>query len=67
MSMKTNKSYTKRLKITKGGKLLVRRSGQNHFNSKERHAAKTGKGGKVEFHMKNKQRSRFLVNIKWQE
>ncbi len=33
--MKTNKSYTKRIKVTKNGKLVARRPGQNHFNSKQ--------------------------------
>ena len=33
--MKTNKSYTKRIKVTKNGKLVARRPGQNHFNAKE--------------------------------
>lgn len=33
--MKTNKSYTKRIKSTKTGKLLARKSGHNHFNAKE--------------------------------
>lgn len=33
--MKTNKSFTKRLKITKNGKIIARRPGQNHFNAKE--------------------------------
>lgn len=61
--MKTNKSYTKRLKITKTGKLLARATGQNHFNIKERRATKSVKGRNAEFHMKNKARSRFLVNI----
>ena len=61
--MKTNKSYSKRLKVTKTGKLIARKSGQNHFNSKERHAAKATKNKNSEFHMKNKERSRFLVNF----
>ena len=34
--MKTNKSFTKRLKITRRGKLVARKPGQNHFNAKER-------------------------------
>jgi ribosomal protein L35 len=34
--MKTNKSFTKRLKITKNGKLIARKPGQNHFNAKEK-------------------------------
>jgi len=33
--MKTNKSYTKRLKVTKNGKIIGRRPGQNHFNAKQ--------------------------------
>jgi ribosomal protein L35 len=33
--MKTNKSFTKRLKITRRGKLIARKPGQDHFNAKE--------------------------------
>ena len=33
--MKTNKSYTKRIKVTKNGKLVARRPGQNHFNARQ--------------------------------
>jgi len=33
--MKTNKSFTKRLKITRRGKVVARKPGQNHFNAKE--------------------------------
>jgi ribosomal protein L35 len=33
--MKTNKSYTKRIKVTANGKLVARRPGQNHFNAKQ--------------------------------
>ena len=35
LSMKTNKSYTKRIKVTKNGKLVARKPGQNHFNAKK--------------------------------
>ncbi len=31
-----NKSYTKRIRVTKKGKLLVRKPGGNHFNARER-------------------------------
>lgn len=62
--MKTNKSYSKRIKISKNGKLLTRKTGQNHFNSKERRGAKAAKNQSSEFHMTMKERSRFLVNIK---
>jgi ribosomal protein L35 len=34
--MKTNKAFTKRLKITRRGKIIARKPGQNHFNAKER-------------------------------
>lgn len=34
--MKTNKAFTKRIKITRKGKLVARKPGQNHFNAKER-------------------------------
>jgi ribosomal protein L35 len=63
MAIKTNKSYTKRLKLTKSGKLLARKSGQNHFNAKESRSTKSTKNRDTEFHMKNKERSRFLVNF----
>jgi ribosomal protein L35 len=33
--MKTNKAFTKRLKITRRGKIIARKPGQNHFNAKE--------------------------------
>ncbi len=34
--MKTNKSFTKRLKVTRNGKIIARAAGQNHFNAKEK-------------------------------
>ena len=55
MSMKTNKSFLKRIKVTKTGKLMVRKTGQNHFNSKENSSEKGAKGRKVEFHMSRKE------------
>lgn len=33
--MKTNKSFSKRLKVTRKGKIVSRKPGQNHFNAKE--------------------------------
>ncbi len=63
MAIKTNKSYQKRIKVSKKGKLLTRKAGQNHFNSKERRAAKSSKNKNSEFHMSMKEKSRFLVNF----
>ncbi|MES2953627.1 MAG: 50S ribosomal protein L35 [Patescibacteria group bacterium] len=36
MATKTNKMFTKRLKVTKNGKVLARPGGKNHFNAKEK-------------------------------
>ncbi|MEK7610035.1 MAG: 50S ribosomal protein L35 [Patescibacteria group bacterium] len=62
MSIKTNKSYTKRFKITKSGKILSRKAGQNHFNAKERSRTSMNKKRMVGVFMDNKSRSRFLAN-----
>ncbi len=62
--MKTNKSYAKRLKVTRNGKVLVRKPGQNHFNAKESGRSQISKSGTQEFHMSNKEKSRFLVGLR---
>jgi ribosomal protein L35 len=62
--MKTNKSYAKRLKVTKNGKLLGRGTGQNHFNAKESRRSQLRKKRMTSFAMSNKARSRYLVNMK---
>lgn len=61
--MKTNKSYAKRLKVTKNGKILARKAGQNHFNAKERRRAQLSKKRSVPFTISNKAKSRYLVNL----
>ena len=60
--IKTNKSFLKRFKITKNGKILARKPGQNHFNAKERTRTSMSKRRMVTIHMDNKSKSRFLVN-----
>lgn len=35
LTMKTNKSYTKRLRVTRNGKIIARQPGQNHFNARK--------------------------------
>jgi ribosomal protein L35 len=35
VTMKTNKAFTKRLKITRNGEDYCAQAGQNHFNAKE--------------------------------
>ena len=58
--MKTNKSYAKRLKITKNGKLISRKPGFNHFNAKQsRNTQLAGRKGS-NFVIKNKPQSHLL-------
>ena len=60
--MKTNKSYAKRLKVTKNGKILARKPGQNHFNAKAS-GNRTLQGRRMqEFKMTGKEKARFLPN-----
>ncbi len=61
--MKTNKSFSKRLKLTRQGKIVARKTGQNHFNSKESGRSQMSKKRSVPFVMNNKTRSRYLVNM----
>ena len=60
--MKTNKSYTKRLKVTKKGKILSRKTGQNHFNAKENSKKSSNKKRANVVQMTNKAKARFLPN-----
>ena len=60
-NMKTNKSYTKRLRVTRKGKIIARKSGQNHFNAKESRKTKTVKRRSRVIEMKPKDRARFLA------
>jgi ribosomal protein L35 len=58
--MKTNKSYTKRLKLTKKGKIISRKPGFNHFNAKQsRKTQLAGRKGQS-FAIKNKPKSHLL-------
>lgn len=50
--MKSNKSFKKRIKVTRRGKLVSRAKGQNHFNAKE-----SAKG-----HMRRKRASSITMN-----
>ena len=59
--MKTNKSFTKRLRITKNGKVLMRKAGQNHFRAKQNRRSQLNKHRILKLTMKNKAKSRFLA------
>ncbi len=61
--MKTNKSYSKRLKITPRGKLLARKAGQDHFNAKEARHSQLAKKRTSTYKMSNKNISRYLPGL----
>lgn len=63
MSVKSNKSFSKRLKVSKNGKIKARVPGQNHFNSKENSSTRSKKKRMVDFNMTNKEKRRFLAHI----
>ena len=58
--MKTNKSYTKRIRVTKNGKLVVRVKGQNHFNAKSSGSKRSAKRRAVSLVLTKRVRRRFL-------
>lgn len=60
--MKTNKSLSKRLKITRTGKILARHGGQNHFNAKASRKKQLGRKKLMSISMNTKAKSRFLAN-----
>lgn len=49
MKLKTPKSLSKRFKITKKGKVLVRKGGQDHFNARESGNVTRGKRRDITF------------------
>lgn len=58
--MKTNKSYTKRIRVTRTGKLMARKAGQNHFNAKASGAKRSGKRRAIAISLTAKVQRRFL-------
>jgi ribosomal protein L35 len=60
--MKTNKSYQKRLRITRKGKIVARVPGHNHFNAKRSGKERQRKGRATTFHatMTASNKGRFL-------
>lgn len=59
--MKTNKSFSKRLKVTKNGKIVGRKAGQNHFNAKESRGSQLNKKRSVLIKFNSKAKARFLA------
>lgn len=58
--MKTNKSFSKRLKLTKNGKVLSRKPGFNHFNAKQSRRSQLAGKRSTNFIIKNKPKSHLL-------
>ena len=52
--MKTNKSLTKRFKVTKNGKLIGRKPGFNHFRAKQSRTKQLAGKKPVEIQVSNK-------------
>jgi len=61
MSIKTNKSFLKRIKITGSGKVLKRPPGQNHFNAKDGGARGQRKHGDKEAPYELKDKVKALI------
>ncbi|MEK9183537.1 MAG: 50S ribosomal protein L35 [Patescibacteria group bacterium] len=57
---KTNKSYKKRLRVTRTGKILGRKSGQDHFNAKKRRQKQLSQKRPTVLALTNKNLSRYL-------
>jgi ribosomal protein L35 len=62
--MKTNKSDSKRIRVTKNGKLVARAKGQNHFNAKERSNTRGTKRRSVSLAVSNRVMRRFFPGTK---
>jgi ribosomal protein L35 len=58
--MKTNKSYSKRIRVTRNGKLVARRPGQDHYNALESGREKHQKGGMQRLNVTTAIMRRFL-------
>ena len=58
--MKTNKSYLKRIRVTRNGKLMARKPGQNHFNAKQSGSERSAKRRAVALNLTVRVRRRFL-------
>lgn len=61
--MKTKKSLTKRIKVTKNGKLKARKPGFNHFNAKQSRTKQLQGKKPIDFKLSNKDRGRYFPHI----
>ena len=61
--MKTNKSFTKRLKLTRTGKIVARKPGKNHFNAKESRSTQLAGNRTQIFAVSKKESQRFIKTV----
>jgi ribosomal protein L35 len=57
---KTNKSFSKRLKVTRKKKVLGRKAGQDHFNAKKPRAKQLHQKKWKNFNISNKKLKQYL-------
>lgn len=60
--MKTNKSYLKRIKVTKSGRVLSRKPGKDHFNAKASGVSQLAGKRMTNFTIKHKLLKQYLQN-----
>jgi ribosomal protein L35 len=60
---KTNKALLKRIKITRRGKVLIRKGGKIHFRAKQRRAKQMNQKKWREFKISKKQLKQLLPYI----
>lgn len=61
--MKSNKSFSKRIKVTRTGKLVARKPGQNHFNAKESQGGRMNRRRSQNLAFDSKTTQRYIKNI----
>ena len=59
-NMKTNKSFRKRLRVTRNKKVLARKKGVGHYNAKQPRTKRLGTRRPDELQIDNKTLGRFL-------
>lgn len=60
--MKSNKSFLKRIKVSRNGKIKSRTPGKGHFNAKASRRSQLNKKRTQPYEMTNTLKSRYLIN-----
>lgn len=61
MKLKTQKAVAKRIKISKKGKVITRKAGQDHFNARETGKKKRIKRSDIKLSDKNKKNIKNFI------